>query len=80
VAPRDATVTASLTAAVTAPPAARAADLVVLDGTHAREVLTRHRPPRHVLRAGRPVATTVVSDLHGPARSPTVAGTDQRSN
>lgn len=40
------------------------ADLVVLDGSCAREVLARHRAPRHVLRAGRPVAaTTVTSDV-----------------
>lgn len=35
-----------------------AADLVVLNGADAHEVLRRHEPPRHVLRAGRPVAAT----------------------
>jgi cytosine deaminase len=34
------------------------ADLVVLDGATAREVLTRHAPPRHVISRGRLVAET----------------------
>lgn len=36
----------------------RPADLVVLDGATPRELLTRHRPPRAVLRGGRLAATT----------------------
>lgn len=35
------------------------ADLVVLDGADAREVLARHSAPHHVVRAGRPIAATV---------------------
>lgn len=37
------------------------ADLVVLDGADVRQVLTRHRPPRVVVRDGRVVATTTVA-------------------
>lgn len=43
-----------------------AADLLVLDGVDAREVLTRHAPPRHVLRGGRVLAaTTTVTEMAG---------------
>jgi cytosine deaminase len=57
------------------------ADLVVLDGPDVHEVLRRHEPPRHVLRAGRVVATSTVTTRTpaavGPSphgeRNPTVA-------
>jgi len=50
------------------------ADLVVLDGIDAREALTRHRPPTHVFRDGRPVAATVItSDITIPEPNPTAA-------
>lgn len=50
------------------------ADLVVLDGADAHEVLTRHRPPRHVLRDGRRVATTTTtSEILVPEPIPATA-------
>ena len=43
------------------------ADLVVLDGGTPREVLTRHRQPRAVVRQGRAIATTeIVSTVADP--------------
>jgi cytosine deaminase len=46
------------------------ADLVVLDGPDAHEVLRRHGRPRHVLRAGRVVAaSTVTTRLPAAAKS-----------
>ncbi|HSJ47017.1 MAG TPA: amidohydrolase family protein [Euzebyales bacterium] len=55
-----------------------AADLVVLDGSDARQVLARHSAPHHVVRAGRPVAATVTTsdvDVPEPTR---VATTGRR--
>jgi cytosine deaminase len=41
------------------------ADLVVLDGSSVREVLTRHSPPRYVVASGRVVAeSTSTSTFH----------------
>ncbi|MDQ4027042.1 MAG: amidohydrolase family protein, partial [Actinomycetota bacterium] len=42
-----------------------AANLVVLNGRDAREVLTRHLPPRFVVRNGEVVATTSVKTAFG---------------
>jgi cytosine deaminase len=47
------------------------ADLVVLDGVDARQVLARHSAPRHVIRAGWPVAaTTTTRDVNVPEPNP----------
>jgi cytosine/adenosine deaminase-related metal-dependent hydrolase len=55
-----------------------AADLVVLGGVDARQVLARHNAPRHVVRAGRPVAATATtSDVEVP-ESTQVAATGRR--
>lgn len=50
------------------------ADLVVLDGVDARQVLARHGAPRHVVRDGRPVAATVTTrEVDVPAPNPAAA-------
>lgn len=50
------------------------ADLVVLDGVDARQVLARHGAPRHVVRDGRPVAATVTTrEVDVPAPTPAAA-------
>lgn len=50
------------------------ADLVVLDGVDARQVLARHGAPHHVVRDGRPVAATVTTrEVDVPAPSPAAA-------
>lgn len=47
-----------------------AADLVVLDGRDAREVLATHRAPRHVISGGHVVATSqIASQLHTVPRA-----------
>ncbi len=42
------------------------ADLVILEGRTVREALTRHAPPRHVVVAGRVVASSVLRTSFGP--------------
>lgn len=50
------------------------ADLVVLDGIDARQVLARHGAPRHVVRDGRPVAATVTTrEVDVPEPNPAAA-------
>ena len=50
------------------------ADLVVLDGVDARQVLARHGAPRHVVRNGRTVAATVTTrEIDVPAPNPAAA-------